>query len=88
MRVNAITMRDHFGCGVSFGGGTRGCGFLCKRAPATLYPHHSVGVLEALASKLDLVAGPARWCSPHRQTGRLGSVIRKKHAQRFSTVSA
>jgi hypothetical protein len=48
MRVNAITMRDHFGCGVSFGGGTRGgVGFLCKRAPATLYPHHSVGVLEA-----------------------------------------
>jgi hypothetical protein len=24
MRVNAITMRDHFGGGVSFGGGTRG----------------------------------------------------------------
>jgi hypothetical protein len=24
MRVNAITMGDHFGGGVSFGGGTRG----------------------------------------------------------------
>jgi hypothetical protein len=24
MRVNAITMRDYFGGGVSFGGGTRG----------------------------------------------------------------
>jgi len=24
MRVNVITIRDHFGGGVSFGGGTRG----------------------------------------------------------------
>jgi len=44
MRVNAITMRDHFGGGVSFGGGTRGgVGFLCKRLPE-LFTHTIVWV--------------------------------------------
>jgi hypothetical protein len=37
--------------GVSFGGGTRGVWVLCKRAPATHYPHHSVGVLVARYSR-------------------------------------
>jgi hypothetical protein len=48
MRANAIAIRDYFGGGVSFGGGTRGVWVLCKLAPATLYPHHSVGVLAAI----------------------------------------
>jgi hypothetical protein len=47
VEVNAIAMRDHFGGGVSFGGGTRGVGVLCKRAPATLCIHHGVNVLAA-----------------------------------------
>jgi hypothetical protein len=42
-------MRDHFS-------GGRGVWVLCKRAPATLYPHHSVGVLAAGEN------GP---CGPH-----------------------
>jgi len=54
MRVNAITMRDHFGGGVSLVGGVW---VLCKRAPATLYPHHSVGGLVARRHGVD-VLGP------------------------------
>jgi hypothetical protein len=43
MRVNAITMRDHFGGGVSFGGGTRGCGFYVSVLPQ-LFTHTIVWV--------------------------------------------
>jgi hypothetical protein len=48
-------MRDHFS-------GGRVVWVLCKRAPATLYPHHSVGVLVAvhlvlLSQNSSLVSG-------------------------------
>jgi hypothetical protein len=43
MRVNAIAIRDHFGGGVSFGGGTRGCRFYISVLPQ-LFIHTIVWV--------------------------------------------